>query len=78
MILPFEIHVWSQMFFDDGSVSQPSRVLASGLDRNEFLDEEAARHLKSTNRQEGSLLIWGAGNMIYKEYSTSSLEESSS
>lgn len=68
-----KISMWAQMFFDDGSVTQGYRVPADYLDyENEScVDELAAMMLKSTNRKEGWLLLWGAGNMVFNHYPTS-------
>lgn len=66
----FEISIWAQMFFDDGSVSQGIRFPAQWLEP-EFkfkIDEIASLLLKSVNRDQGWMLIWGAGNMIFQEY----------
>lgn len=68
-----DIKIWAQMFFEDGSVTQGTRVMA------EILEEEnayciplvAENLLKGVNREEGWLLLWGAGNMRFLHYPTS-------
>lgn len=61
------------MFFEDGSVTQGIRILAEWLD-DEYawkIDEVADLLMKSVNRDEGWLLLWGAGNMVFNHYPTS-------
>lgn len=71
------------MFFDDGSVTQGMRVPAKVLDNELGEIRQLAIHLLGTvGRQEGLLLIWGAGNLFYNYYileqpiSSSSQDES--
>ncbi len=73
------IKVWAQMFFDDGSVSQGKRIPAEWLDPQYAfkLKEIAESFLRDLNREEGWMLIWGAGNIDFEYYSTSSLAETS-
>lgn len=68
-----EVKVWAQMFFDDGSVTQGIRIPAEWLDEGcEFkINEVADLLMKSAMRDEGWLLIWGAGNMVFNHYPTS-------
>ena len=68
-----DIKIWAQMFFEDGSVTQGLRIPAQWLDEGyaQFLDQVADRLLVSVNRQEGWLLLWGAGNMSLRHYPTS-------
>lgn len=68
-----EIKIWAQMFFDDGTVTQGVRIPAQWLEEkfSNHIDELAQMFLKSTNREEGHLLMWGAGNMIFRHYPTS-------
>lgn len=68
-----EILIWAQMFFDDGSVSEGIRIPAEWLDEQhaEHIDEVAKILLDSTKREEGWLLLWGAGNMVFNHYPTS-------
>lgn len=75
-----DIKIWAQMFFEDGSVTQGVRIPAEWLEeRNAYcLDEVADSLLKSVNRQEGWLLLWGAGNMVFEHYPTSFSSESDS
>ena len=76
------IKVWAQMFFDDGTVTRGIRMPAEWLD--EGYEQQVARVaetlLQDLNRDEGWLLIWGAGNMVFKHYpiSSSSSEPSES
>lgn len=67
------IKIWAQMFFEDGSITQGIRIPAEWLDEGcEFkIDEVAHLLLKSATRDEGHMLIWGAGNMVFKHYPTS-------
>jgi hypothetical protein len=68
-----EIKVWAQMFFEDGSVTQGIRVYAEWLEEAYAwkIDEVADTLMKSVNRDEGWLLLWGAGNMVFNHYPTS-------
>ena len=78
------IKIWAQMFFDDGSLTQGVRIPAQWLDEEYTwqIEGTAKMLLDSVNRQEGWLLIWGAGNMVFKHYpsafSSSELSESDS
>ncbi len=68
-----EIKIWAQMFFDDGSVTQVIRVNAEWLEEEYAwkIDEVADLLMKSVNRDEGWLLLWGAGNVVFNHYPTS-------
>jgi hypothetical protein len=68
-----EIKIWAQMFFEDGSVTQGIRILAECLEEEYAwkIDEVADLLMKSVNRDEGWLLLWGAGNMVFNHYPTS-------
>jgi len=66
----FEIQVWAQMFFDDGSVSEGKRVDAEIFDDPEKIQAIAHKLLLSVRRTEGFLLIWGAGSIEYYSIST--------
>ncbi|MFI0477792.1 MAG: hypothetical protein ACH349_01515 [Candidatus Rhabdochlamydia sp.] len=68
-----EIKIWAQMFFDDGSVTQGIRINAEWLEEQYIwkIDEVADLLMKSVNRDEGWLLLWGAGNMVFNHYPTS-------
>lgn len=73
-----EIKVWAQMFFDDGSLSPGTRIPATIFDESLIEFENVARKiLKSLNRTEGLLLVWGAGDMFYRYYSISFPSEES-
>lgn len=68
-----DIKIWAQMFFEDGSVTQGIRILEEWLD-DEYawkIDEVSDLLMKSVNRDEGWLLLWGAGNMVFNHYPTS-------
>jgi hypothetical protein len=78
MIDPLRIQVWTQFFFDDGSVSQGLRVSADIYDDHRILNEVIEKLLRSVNRTEGFLVIWGAGEIQFGRYSISSSEESDS
>lgn len=69
-----EIKVWIQMFCVDGSVSEGKRIPAEWLDENNeaFLDKTCFELVKSMNREEAHVLIWGAGNIKFGYYSTAS------
>ncbi len=61
----FEIKVWAQMFFKDGSVSEGRRYPADILDdQNEEIRQIAVSFLQSVGRSEGLLVIWGADNLL--------------
>ena len=64
-----DIKVWAQMFFEDGSVSEGVRVSADVFD-NELgeLRQIAIKLLSSLNREQGFLVVWGAGEMFYRYY----------
>lgn len=68
-----EVKLWAQMFFEDGSITQGVRISAEWLDESHepMLRSVAENLLKSVNRQEGWILLWGAGNMELKHYPTS-------
>ena len=72
-----EIKIWAQMFFEDGSVSQGRRIPAEWLDEEYKwqIDSVAKMFLDDVNRDEGWLLLWGAGNMIFNHYPTSSSKQ---
>lgn len=69
-----EIKIWAQMFFEDGSVTQGMRVDAEWLEEAYAwkIDQVADLLMKSANRDDGWLLLWGAGNMVFNHYPTSS------
>lgn len=73
-----EIKIWGQMFFEDGSVTQGKRVPAFILDpeNKHMINNLAEDLLKSVNREEGWLLLWGAGNIVMLHFPTFSSEES--
>lgn len=70
---PLKICIWAQMFFEDGSVTRGIRIHAEWLDEQYgyAIDDVAKTLLDSVNREEGWLLIWGAGNMVFNHYPTS-------
>ena len=70
-----EIKVWAQMFFDDGSVTQGVRVTSDVYDDDTMIEEVYRKLLKSVNRTEGFLLIWGAGDIRYGSFTSSSASE---
>ena len=61
---PFQIMIWAQMFFDDGSVSQGFRVPEVTYDDDRLIEDTAQKILLSLNRDEGFLLLWGAGRLL--------------
>jgi hypothetical protein len=67
------IKVWAQMFFEDGSITRGIRMPAEWLDEGyqEHVSKVALTLLQDVNRDEGWLLIWGAGNMVFNHYPTS-------
>lgn len=69
-----EIKIWAQMFFDDGSVTQGVRIPAEWLDEQFHgqIQVVADNLLSSVNREDGWLLMWGAGNMVFTPISSSS------
>lgn len=72
-----ELYIWAQMFFDDGSVTEGKRVLDTAFQDKDYMRDIAETLLKSVNRTEGFLLVWGAGDIrgSYCDF-TSSSEES--
>jgi len=74
----FEINIWAQMMFDDGSISAPIRLTADVYDDNEHITRIALQLLQSVNRTEGLLVMWGAGQLIHRYYvaTSSSSQES--
>lgn len=74
-----EILVWAQMFFDDGTVSEGIRIPANIYDDDRIIENVIDKLLKSTNRKdEGLLVIWGAGEIYIKPISSSAEELDSS
>jgi hypothetical protein len=67
----FEIKAWAHMFFDDGSVSEGKRVDAEVVEDKSLMRQIAMDFLKDLNREEGLLLIWGAGELIQRYYKIS-------
>lgn len=64
-----DIKIWAQMFFDDGSVTEGLRISADTFDSpSQGMKEIAIKLLKSVNRNEGLLLVWGAGEMFNRYY----------
>ena len=61
------------MFFEDGSITQGIRINAEWLeDAYEWkIKEVVDMLLRSVNREEGWLLVWGAGNMVFQYYPSS-------
>ncbi len=66
------IEVWAQMFFDDGSVSEgkryPANILDDGLNE---MRQIARKFLSDLGRNEGLLLVWGAGEIHQRYYKLS-------
>lgn len=69
-----EIKIWAQMFFKDGSVTQGVRVDANILDDDREIEVVAHNLLQSVNRDEGFLLLWGAGELRGMDVTSSSEE----
>jgi hypothetical protein len=67
------IKIWAQMFFEDGSVTKGMRIDAEWLEEAYAwkIGEVAALLLQTVNRDEGWLLLWGAGNIVFNHYPTS-------
>lgn len=62
-----QIDVWVQMFFVDGSVSMGVRVDAAIFDDDRELLAVGEKLLKTTRRDEGVMMVWGAGTLgLYK------------
>lgn len=76
----FDIMMWAQMFFEDGSVTQGMRFPAEWMDphHQQHLAVIACKLLKDVNRSEGWLMLWGAGNMSLRHYPSAFLKETSS
>lgn len=62
-----EVKVWTQMFFDDGSVTQGKYIARNVYDKEEYIKRIATGFLEETQRQEGVLFIWGAGRVYAKK-----------
>lgn len=59
-----EVKVWSQMFFDDGSVTEGRYISCDIYDDKEAITDLCKKFMKDTNRREGVLFIWGAGRVF--------------
>lgn len=67
------MNVWAQMFFEDGSVTQGIRVPADVFDDEMGeLRQIAVKLLDGVRRQEGLLLVWGAGEIFSRYYDLTS------
>lgn len=74
--MSLEMKLWAQMFFEDGSVSQGKRINVIDLCDENKIRKIADDFLKDLNREDGYLLLWGAGYMRFLYYTTiSSLRE---
>lgn len=73
-----DVKIWGQMFFDDGSVSEGRRYPVEILDTVEGVSQVSLDLLNSTNRTEGFLLLWGAGEIKFYNITFSSEELDSS
>ena len=62
-----EQKVWCQMVFDDGSVTQGKYLNAGIINLPESIKNVALEFLKDTHREEGVLMIWGAGVILVKK-----------
>ena len=62
-----EVKVWTQMFFDDGSVTQGKYISRTIFDNPEHIEGIAKAFLDDTCRKEGVLFIWGAGRVYAKK-----------
>lgn len=82
---PYEIKVWAQMFFDDGSVSRGIRVPANAVfpdnanylqmvDSTQIKISIARQLLKETNRGAGLIVFWGNGSIDCKEINQENLK----
>jgi hypothetical protein len=58
-----EVKVWTQMFFDDGSVTQGKYITRTVFDDESKIESVAFEFLHDTGRKEGVLFIWGAGRV---------------
>lgn len=67
------IKIWAQMFFEDGTVSQGTRIPSEWLDEGheKQLEKTIKKLLNDIGREEGWYLLWGAGNMVFNHYPTS-------
>ncbi len=74
-----DIKVWVQAFFPDGSVSEGKRIPAEWLEEkySKTLACKVWNMISYLNREEGYILIWGAGNMRFLHYPTSFLSQES-
>lgn len=82
---PYEIKVWAQMFFDDGSVSRGIRVPADAVFPDEANYQQMVdstrikisitrQLLNETNRDAGLILFWGNGCLDCKEINQENLK----
>ncbi len=62
-----EVKVWSQMFFDDGSVTQGKYIPRYVYDNEDCIKQQALTFLMDTSRREGVLFIWGAGRVYARK-----------
>jgi len=58
--------VWSQMFFDDGGVTQGKYIPVDIYFNEDAIEKLATGFLTETNRTTGVLFIWGAGKVYVK------------
>lgn len=69
----FEMKVWAQMFFEDGSVSEGKRFPVTILDDDVGeLRQIAVKFLNDLNRTEGLLLVWGCGEIVQRYFKITS------
>lgn len=62
-----DVKVWTQMFFDDGSVTQGKYIARNIYDHENMIKSLAEEFLNETQREEGILFIWGAGRVYAKK-----------
>lgn len=72
------IKIWAQMFFDDGSVSQGIRIPVETLDDDRIIESVGNKFLMDLRREEGLLLMWGAGVIDVWEFESDSTTSISS
>ena len=62
-----EVKVWTQMFFDDGTVTQGKYISRYVFDDEEAIKREISLFLQETGRKKGVIFIWGAGRVYAKK-----------
>lgn len=62
-----EVKVWTQMFFDDGTVTQGKYISRYVFDDQHAINREILTFLEETGRKKGVIFIWGAGRVYARK-----------